>query len=72
MISFLGLHEMTTAPGECERAVAGSPPAAHVSHSTLKLTQFMKRACVYFTTSSVTSRLIGIRLLYKMINVSKL
>lgn len=32
----------------------------------------MKRACVNFTTSRVTSRLMGIRLLYRMMNVSRL
>lgn len=32
----------------------------------------MKRACVNLTTSRVTSRLMGIRLLYRMMNVSRL
>lgn len=36
------------------------------------LTQLIKRACVNLTTSSVTSRLMGIRLLYRMMNVSRL
>lgn len=35
-------------------------------------TQLMKRACVNFTTSRVTSRLMGIRLLYRMMNVRRL
>lgn len=32
----------------------------------------MKRACVNLTTSRVTSRLMGIKLLYRMMNVSRL
>lgn len=32
----------------------------------------MKRACVNLTTSRVTSKLMGIRLLYRMMNVSRL
>lgn len=32
----------------------------------------MKRACVNLTTSRVTSRLMGIRLLYRIMNVSRL
>lgn len=36
------------------------------------LTQLIKSACVNLTTSSVTSRLIGIRLLYRMMKVSRL
>lgn len=36
------------------------------------LTQLIKRACVNLTTSRVTSRLMGIRLLYRMMKVSRL
>lgn len=41
-------------------------------YKKLVCTQLMKRACVNFTTSRVTSRLMGIRLLYRMMNVSRL
>lgn len=46
--------------------------AVQLLNSAVILTQFIKRACVYFTTSRVTSKLMGIRLLYKMMNVNKL